>query len=187
MSMAKQGARTTVPKLRFPEFREADGWMSQRLGDVALFLKGKGLPKSDIAADGRRPCIHYGELFTDYQEVIRTVQSWTDSDEHSVLSVDNDVLMPTSDVTPRGLAKACCVRVCDVILGGDILVIRTDRHAVSGEFLARQIRHSERRVLQLVTGTTVFHLYASAMEKLTLAFTSMAEQIKFADCMMSLY
>lgn len=175
-----------VPKLRFPEFRKAEGWLQEQLGSVATFFKGKGLPKSALTPDGKRPCIHYGELFTVYPEVIGSVRSRTNLEEDVFLSVENDVLMPTSDVTPSGLAKACCLNLQNVILGGDILVIRTDKRSINGEFLARYIRHLERKVLQLVSGSTVFHLYASSMEKLVLSFPpEHAEQHKIAECLSS--
>src|SRR5690606_31638795 len=58
----------TVPKVRFPEF-EGDGeWVERKLGDVATFSKGKGIPKSDIVEGGKTPCIRYGELYTQYNE-----------------------------------------------------------------------------------------------------------------------
>jgi type I restriction enzyme S subunit len=56
---------------------------------------------------------------------------------------------------------------------------------VSGEFLARYIRHLKTKVLQLVSGSTVYHLYASSMEKLELSFPSPAEQQKIAECLSS--
>lgn len=185
--MSTEEKTRLVPKLRFPEFRGSEEWSKQQLGSVAKFFKGKGLPKSVLALDGQKPCIHYGELFTFYTEVIDVVRSRTNSEDDLFLSVKNDVLMPTSDVTPSGLAKACCLNSEGVILGGDILVIRTDKDSVNGEFLARQIRYLEHKVLQLVSGSTVFHLYASSMEKLALSFPSkFAEQQKIADCLSSL-
>jgi type I restriction enzyme S subunit len=84
--------------------------------------------------------------------------------------------MPTSDVTPRGLAKASCITVDGVILGGDILVIRSDRDKIFGSFLSYVIRHEEEQVLQLVTGSTVFHLYGSDMKKFTLPLPGIEEQ-----------
>jgi len=84
--------------------------------------------------------------------------------------------MPTSDVTPRGLAKASCVTVDGVILGGDILVIRSDVNRIVGSFLSYLIRREEDQVLQLVTGTTVFHLYGSDMKRFTFKMPSVAEQ-----------
>jgi len=78
---------------------------------VATFYKGKGLPKSAISPNGKNQCIHYGELFTEYQEVIKIVKSRTNVEDNVFISFENDVLMPTSDVTPNGLAKACCVKL----------------------------------------------------------------------------
>ena len=176
----------TVPRLRFAEFRGAGEWEAKHLEEVATFFKGKGLPKSAITPNGKYPCIHYGELFTEYPEVIRSARSRTDLNGNTFLSRSNDVLMPTSDVTPSGLAKACCIKLNRVVLGGDILVIRASKDAVEGGFLARYIRHLEPKVLQLVSGSTVFHLYATSIGKLTLRFPRKPEQEKIADCLSSL-
>ena len=150
------------------------------LGDVSTFLKGKGLPKSSLTPSGAEPCIHYGELFTRYPETIGEIISRTNDSRDSFRSIENDVLMPTSDVTPRGLAKASCVRVDDVILGGDILVIRSDRKCVYGPFLSYVIRSEEGQVLQLVSGSTVFHLYGSDMKKFTFSMPPLQEQTAIA-------
>lgn len=47
---------------------------------------------------------------------------------------------------------------------------------IDGAFLSRFIRTREQQVLQNVTGTTVFHLYASSIESLNIAFPSIEEQ-----------
>ncbi len=178
--------RPLVPRLRFPEFREAGEWKKKKLGDLVTFFKGKWLPKSEILKSGETPCIHYGEIFTVYSEVITNVISRTDSKKDIFLSLANDVLMPTSDVTPSGLAKASCLKLGNIILGGDILIIRANQKVISSEFLARQIRYLEQQVLKLVSGTTVFHLYSSAIEKLKVCFSDIKEQQKIADCLSSL-
>ena len=185
-TMKEKGKRTLTPKLRFPEFRDEPGWDALKLGEVASFHKGQGLPKSAIAPGGKYPCIHYGQLFTEYSEVIDSIISRTDSEINGLRSQVNDILMPTSDVTPNGLAKASCIKIGEVILGGDILAIRTNVKRVEGEFLARQIRQRERQVLQLVSGSTVFHLYASSLDKLAVSLPSPSEQQKLAECLSSL-
>jgi type I restriction enzyme S subunit len=166
-------------KKRLPGF--SGEWEVKKLGEVASFYKGKGLPKSAITESGAEPCIHYGELFTRYPETIGDIYSRTDISEGVFRSVANDVLMPTSDVTPRGLAKASCVTVDGVILGGDILVIRTDRKLVFGPFLSFLIRYEESQVLQLVTGSTVYHLYGSDMKKFSFFMPSISEQTAIAE------
>lgn len=155
-------------------------WKEKRLGEVAIFYKGRDLPKSALEADGKEPCIHYGELFTRYSETIREIISYTNTSDGTFRSVANDVLMPTSDVTPRGLAKASCVRINGVILGGDILVIRSDTKLILGSFLSYLIRYEEKQVLQLVTGSTVFHLYGTDMKKFTFFMPPLPEQTAIA-------
>ncbi|MBF8766307.1 restriction endonuclease subunit S [Pseudomonas putida] len=159
---------------RLPGF--SGKWKVKRLGDVASFLKGKGLAKSELVPYGADPCIHYGELFTLYPETIGEVISRTTGSREALRSIANDVLMPTSDVTPRGLAKASCVTVDGVILGGDILVIRSDSKQIDGSFLSYVIRSHEDQVLQFVSGSTVFHLYGSDMKKFTFSLPPVPEQ-----------
>lgn len=159
---------------RLPGFH--GDWEVTRLGDVATCHKGKGLPKSALMTNGSEPCVHYGELFTRYGVTIRETISRTNKRPDEFRSVANDVLMPTSDVTPRGLAKASCVAVDDVVLGGDILIIRTDPALISGTFLSHVIRRDDDQVLRLVTGTTVFHLYGADMKKFTFKRPRLAEQ-----------
>ena len=161
-------------RTRLPGF---DGeWEVKRLGDIVSFSKGSGLSKADLALDGKRRCVHYGELFTTYGECITEVLHGTDREDLFFYSLSNDVLMPTSDVTPSGLATASCIRVSDVILGGDILVIRTPDGILNGEFLAHSIRANRNQVLQLVSGTTVFHLYGRDMAGFCFAAPSAREQ-----------
>jgi type I restriction enzyme, S subunit len=52
-------------------------WKVKRLGEVATFHKGKGLPKSALSISGTELCIHYGELFTRYPETIGEIFSRT--------------------------------------------------------------------------------------------------------------
>ncbi|GAB2610546.1 restriction endonuclease subunit S [Novilysobacter erysipheiresistens] len=172
----KQGAMQALltGQQRLSGFAKA--WASTRLGDVVSFYKGKGLPKSALDPFGAQPCIHYGELFTRYGETIHKTISRTNLTGDCFRSNANDVVMPTSDVTPTGLARASCVDLDGVILGGDILVIRADSRLMSGTFLSYVIRHEQEQILQLVTGTTVFHLYASDMRKFTFPMPTLDEQ-----------
>ena len=175
--------KTAVPTLRFPEF--VHSWYKHSLGDISTFYKGKGLSKSSIITNGKFSCIHYGELFTEYTEVIRKIKSKT-NERDGFLSKENDVLMPMSDVTPNGLAKASCIKINDVLLGGDILIIRTKKSNIYGEFLSRYLRFKKRDILRIVSGITVFHLSLNSLSKLLLFIPTLPEQKRVADCLSSL-
>lgn len=151
-------------------------WQIKKLGDIAQITKGKGLSKDDIVDDGKYRCVHYGELFTKYNEVIKEVRSRTNLSDGIVLSAANDVLMPTSDVTPRGLATASSLPFSDVVIGGDVLIIRPDEDMLDGRFFAYFVAGDRHAILRLTTGSTIFHLYGSDMKKLKIKLSEKPEQ-----------
>lgn len=164
-------------------FGRSPSWDIKKLGDVANFVKGRGLSKADLQRDGTRPCIHYGELFRGYGERITNVLHGTNLEGNFVYSIRNDVLMPTSDVTPNGLATASCVQSTGVILGGGILAIRVPEDILDGVFLAYSVRHQRNQVMQLVTGTTVYHLYGRDMAKFQFPVPTLEEQRGIAEAL----
>ena len=161
-------------KTRLPGF--SGKWETKQLGEIVSFFKGSGLSKTDLSLDGRRRCIHYGELFTVYGERITKVLHGTDRQGVFFRSIRNDVLMPTSDVTPNGLATASCILASDIIIGADVLVIRAPESVINGEFLAYAIKVHRDQVMRLVSGTTVFHLYGRDMANFTFSAPSVDEQ-----------
>ena len=161
-------------KSRLPGF--SGKWETKRLGDIASFFKGSGLSKTDLSIDGERRCIHYGELFTVYGEQITKVRHGTNRKGEFFYSIRNDVLMPTSDVTPNGLATASCISVSGIIIGGDVLVIRIPEEITNGEFLAYAVKVYRDQVMQLVSGTTVFHLYGRDMAEFNFVVPPIDEQ-----------
>lgn len=171
----KQGAMQELltGKRRLPGF--SGEWEEKKLGDMAEFYKGRGLTKSDISDDGQNKSIHYGELFTKYTEEITNILSYTDISGDYFYSKVNDTLMPTSDVTPNGLATASCIKEDGVLLGGDILVIRPNSN-LDGIYLSYCVANNRDQIMQLVTGITVFHLYASYMKKFTFKLPKLEEQ-----------
>jgi type I restriction enzyme S subunit len=158
-----------------------EGWEVKKLGEIALFNKGKGLPKSHINDNGKFKCIHYGELFTKHKEYIREVISYTSETVNLFYSITNDVLMPTSDVTPNGLATASCIKESGVILGGDVLVIRISEKILDGIFLSYFITKNREQVMKLVSGSTVYHLSGSDMKNLTVYFPLIEEQTRIVS------
>jgi len=183
--MPKQEKQTLLPKLRFPEFREAGAWSKEKLGAVATLHKGKGISKAEIVANGVQPCIRYGELYTIYGETIHETASSTNVDASELfLSKKNDVIIPASGETKIDIAKASCVMNDDIALGGDLNVIRSSQNGI---FLSYQLNGPLRlSIAKVAQGDTVVHLYLTQIERLDVLVPSPPEQQKIADCLASL-
>ena len=153
-------------------------WAIKKLGQLAKFYKGKGLSKGEILEDGEYKCVHYGELFRKYQEEIKQIISCTNKLDNMFISKKNDVLMPTSDITPNGLATASCIKEEGVILGGDILVIRVQQEELNGSYLSYSICYEKKQILRLISGITVFHLYRGNMSQFIIRIPQKEEQLK---------
>ena len=175
----------TVPKLRFPEFREEGEWESTTLGKIASLHKGKGISKAEIDDTGKSFCIRYGELYTKYKEAIFTVYSKTTTPTNElVLSKKNDVLIPSSGETKIDIATASCVMQDGIAIGGDINVIRSNQNGV---FLSYYLNSAKKLdIAKLAQGDAVVHLYISQLELLNVVIPTLIEQQKIADCLLSL-
>lgn len=172
----------TTPRLRFPEFQDAGEWEWTTVDSIAKIFKGKGIAKADIVADGKRPCVRYGELYTTYGEVIDEVISRTNVAKRDLfMSRSNDVIIPSSGETKVDIATAACVLHDDIALGGDLNVIRS---AHNGTFLSYffngPLKYSIAKVAQ---GDSVVHLYPSQIGTLNIAIPSADEQMRIAEAM----
>ncbi len=175
----------TAPKYRFPEFVNDDKWVEKTLDEVATFLKGKGVSKSDIAENGSLPCIRYGELYTHYNETISVIKSYTNlSAEDLVLSKSNDVIIPASGETQIDIATASCVLVDGIALGGDLNIIRTKINGVFLSYLMNNVKKKE--IAQLAQGISVVHLYSNQLKTLIINIPKPKEQQKIASCLSTL-
>jgi len=175
-----------MPKYRFKEFENDGDWMVRKLGNVATFLKGKGISKSDIVEKGNLPCIRYGELYTHYKETIDEIKSFTNlGSEELVLSEANDVIIPASGETQIDIATASCVLRSGIALGGDLNIIRSE---YDGVFLAYYLNGAKKTdIAQLAQGISVVHLYPSQLQTLSVSFPkNPKEQNKIASCLSSL-
>lgn len=174
----KQSETKKIPKLRFAGF--CSEWKEKRLGKVASFLKGRGISKNDIVKDGKNKCIRYGELYTEYDEIIKDVKSRTDVlAKNSLLSKKDDVLIPSSGETALDIATISCVKEDNILLGGDLNVIRLKNQ--SGDFFAYYLSNFQNKnIAKLAQGNSVVHLYASHFKTLKLNLPSLLEQQKIA-------
>ena len=154
-------------------------WDVVKLGETCEFYRGQPFAKSEIDKNGIHECIHYGELFTVYSEIIRTIQSKTNS-EVIRASKFGDVLMPSSDVTPIGLATASVINKDGVLIGGDVNIIRPILK-LNSNYLSYLINHEKKKIIRLISGTNVKHIYNRNIKTLLYALPPFSEQQKIAE------
>ena len=151
------------------------------MSDIADFSKGIGISKDQLSADGE-PCILYGELYTKYKyETIKEVISKTNIDNTKLVkSKANDVIIPCSGETAEEIATARCVLKDDVLLGGDLNIIRL--HVYDGSFMSYQLNGKRKYdIAKVAQGVSVVHLYGEHLKNIKTINPSLNEQKKIAN------
>lgn len=162
--------------MRFPEFTEE--WKEERLSKIAELSKGVGISKEQLSEDGE-PCILYGELYTKYKsEIIHKVISKTNIESSNLKrSKRNDVIIPCSGETAIDIAVARCVPFDNILLGGDLNIIRL--HKDDGAFMAYQLNGKRKiDIAQLAQGVSVVHLYGENIKAIKTYNPCLQEQQK---------
>ena len=170
--------KLNVPNLRFPEFSEE--WEKERLEDMADFSKGAGISKEQLSGKGE-PCILYGELYTKYKsEIIYDIISKTDIDTTKLVrSQANDVIIPSSGETAEDIATARCVLNNNILLGGDLNIIRLHKH--NGSFISYQLNGRRKYdIAKVAQGVSVVHLYSEHLKGVNTYNPCIEEQEKIA-------
>ena len=171
--------KLNVPNLRFPEFQGE--WKEERMADIADLYKGTGISKDQLSDDGE-PCILYGELYTKYKsETIREVVSKTNIDNTKLVrSKANDVIIPCSGETAEDIATARCVLNDNILLGGDLNIIRL--HGYDGAFMSYQLNGKRKYdIAKVAQGVSVVHLYGEHLKGVKTMNPCLEEQKKIAS------
>ena len=167
-----------VPHLRFPEFNGE--WEKKRISEFCTLLKGTGISKDQLSTNGN-PCILYGQLYTKYKaEIINEVLSCTELDANTLVkSKVNDVIIPCSGETAIDIATARYVPFDDVLLGGDLNILRSNK--VNGSFLAYQLNGKRKYdIARVAQGVSVVHLYGEHLKNIVISLPVIEEQQKIS-------
>lgn len=166
-----------------------DGWGREPLGNLGQFLKCRGGSKKDEVPTGV-PVVRYGQLYTQYETVIREFFSFVSPDragDYTPLKY-GDVLFAGSGETLEEIGKAA------VFLGdgaaahgsGDLILLRPSA-AVDPLFLGYCANGGEANAqkLRLGQGSSVFHISADRLAGLQVATPPLPEQKKIAAILSS--
>jgi type I restriction enzyme, S subunit len=170
---------TKSPQIRFAGY--TDAWERRKLEDLADFSKGNGYSKSDLTDEGK-PVILYGRLYTKYETVMESIDTYTIEKEKSVISKGNEVIVPASGETSEDISRAAVVSESGIILGGDLNIVRP-RNEIDPVFLALTISNGkqQKELSKRAQGKSVVHLHNSDLKEVNLLFPRKEEQIKIGN------
>ena len=168
-----------IQEIRFAGYSEP--WKQRKLKEIADFSKGSGYSKSDLTHKGD-PIILYGRLYTKYETLIRSVDTFTVKKEKSVMSKGHEVIVPSSGETSEDISRAAVVKEPGIILGGDLNVIRPMKE-IDSIFLALSISNGKQRkeLIKRAQGKSVVHLHNSDLKEVDLLFPGREEQTKIGE------
>ncbi len=161
-------------------------WKVKMLGELFLSYKGKGIPKGVLDENGINKCVLYGELYTKYDEVIFDVKSRTNS-QVGLKSKKGDLLIPSSTTTTGiDLANVTALNIENVLLGGDIIVLRGNQK-INNIFYAYYLsNHKKHQIASRAQGITIVHLYYNSIKDLKIDIPCIEEQTQIANFLSSI-
>ncbi|WP_078055102.1 restriction endonuclease subunit S [Erysipelothrix larvae] len=173
-----------IPKVRFKGF--TDDWEQGKLEELASFTKGNGYSKADLVDEGF-PIILYGRLYTKYETVIDTVDTFIADNNNSTLSLGNEVIVPASGESAEDIARASYVLKKGITLGGDLNVIRPNS-ILNPIFLALSISNGSQKkeMMRRAQGKSVVHLHNSDLKEIQLMYPGIIEQTQIGKFFHSL-
>ena len=171
-----------VPKRRFNRFEKDEQWFIEKLSSFANFSKGNGYSKNDLCEQGL-PILLYGRLYTQYETIIRSVDTFIITKKDStVFSSGDEVVIPASGETAKDIARASFIHKSGIIIGGDLNIIKP-KNKVIPNFLAISLSsgNQKKELIKRAQGKTVVHLHNSELKDIKFLFPTKNEQTQIGE------
>lgn len=177
--MNKSNKKRLVPKLRFPEFRDAGEWEASALGEkgISIFVKER-IPVEELKLS---IYVSTENLLPDYAGV--TTASKLPPNGSCTRFKKGDVLI--SNIRPY-LKKVWAANI-DGASSNDVIAIRAESK-ISPSFLTFLLKNDEfiNYIMKGVKGVKMPRGDISLMKEYPVAFPNIEEQQKIADCLSSI-
>ena len=199
--MSKEKKETTVPKLRFPEFRDAGEWSVEPLGNLYSFKSTNSLSRAELNYEkGSVKNIHYGDIHTKYSTLfdvrkevvpyINSSQSLEKVKPESYCS-EGDIIFADASEDEDGVGKSIEVVHTnnEKLLSGlhTILARQKKLKLIVGFagylFKSRGIRVQIQREAQ---GAKVLGISVGRLSNIRIYYPEKEEQQKIANCLSSM-
>ncbi len=198
----EQDAPTTLlPKLRFPEFRDAPGWKSKPMSKVYSFKGNNSLSRDKLNYErGTVKNIHYGDIHTKFathfditKELVPFINPTESLEAFKAdnFCVESDMIFADASEDLADIGKAIeivglngerVVSGLHTILARqneDVLFLGFGGHLFKSKWVRTQIQKESQ-------GSKVLGLSGGRLAKIEVPFPSPAEQQKIAECLTTL-
>ena len=181
-----------VPKLRFPEFRDAEEWKTKILGTQGSFLSsltGKAAKDFDTGDSAFIPYMNvFSNVFTNTAD-LRSVNVADDESQTAVAK--GDVFFTVSSETPEeaGMSSVLLEEIGKCYLNSFCALFRFDEEkSPDPVFLGYLLRSAAARkhLSRGAQGATRYNISRATFRSLPILIPSRPEQQKIADCLGSL-
>ena len=171
--MSNENIKTRVPRLRFPEFRDAGEWEVKSLEDVTEIIMGQSPRSSNYNTDGIGLPLIQGNTDIKDRETIKRIFTT----QITKRGKQGDILMSVR--APVGEISRAMFDVC---LGRGVCAIRN-----GNDFIYHYLIYLEGTWAKRSKGSTFASVNSADIKQLPVCLPpSLAEQTKIAECLSSL-
>jgi type I restriction enzyme S subunit len=164
-----------MPKLRFPEFREAEEWKIKKLSTSVQLVSGMHLSPEQYGTEGAVP------YFTGPSDFTNSIEAITKRTCDSVSLAKKDDTLIT--VKGSGVGEIWYLTLPSVAIGRQLMAVRA--LDASSRFVFQLLLTKRRRFEDLAAGNLIPGLARGDILDLEAPFPPPAEQQKIAECLCS--
>lgn len=148
---------------------------------MVSFAKGHGYSKSSLVDEGV-PIVLYGRLYTDYETIIKKLDTRAIPLDNSVYSIGGEVVVPASGETADDIAIASVVENAGVLLGGDLNILYPSKN-INPKFLAINITSGKPHydIAKKAQGKSVVHVHNDDLAKVNIQYPNINEQEQISN------
>lgn len=166
----------TIPRLRFPEFRDAGEWEGKKLSSIIQLISGLHLSPDQYSKEGVVP---YFTGPSDFTNENQSISKWTK--KSTSVAKENDTLIT---VKGSGVGEIWYLTLPLVAMGRQLMAVRSIKG--SSRFIYQYLLTKRRRFEDMASGNLIPGLSRGDILDLEGSFPSSIEQQKIADCLSSI-
>lgn len=167
----------TLPRLRFPEFRDAPEWTDTKLSAVIDLVSGLHLSPDEYSVAGDVP---YFTGPSDFSNDVQCTTKWTKASAN--IAKEHDTLIT---VKGSGVGEVWYLEIPSVAMGRQLMAIRA-HHDCSSHFIFQVLLTKRSRFEDLAAGNLIPGLARGDILNLVTPIPEEDEQSRIAGCLSSL-